>query len=52
MVIVMLNASLLGGGKDSGALRNAIRMPTRSIVSSIALNRQIVCVFDMNQQDL
>jgi hypothetical protein len=41
MIIVMFkNASLLGGN-DSGALRNAIRTPTRSITSSIVLNREL-----------
>lgn len=39
MIIVMLSANLLGG-EDSDALRNATRMPTCSIASSIALNRQ------------
>lgn len=34
------NADLLGG-EVSGALRNAIRMPTASIASSIALNRRL-----------
>ena len=39
IVIVMLNVNLLGG-EDSDALRNAIRIPTCSIASSIALNGQ------------
>ena len=41
MIIIMLNANLLGGKY----WRNAIRTPTRSIASSIALNRQSLTSF-------
>lgn len=40
----VMNVNLLGG-EDSDALRKAIRTPTCSIASSIALNRKLFTSF-------